>query len=534
MSTTIVDLAQYGDTKGRDCFVRNLRQVTKGTGTESNVVTQEFYGIPSTTDEEYELARISVSENSVDDEIGTFTVGVSDGTVLNDVLSLSNIGSAINTGTMTINADNIAATGTLDIGTVQRNSGTLGSRVELVSDETDPGIYFVLGDLATDANTTPLVITQTTVAIDGQLTIDGTDVFEAITDGNPWTSTESVTQLKGEYNMVEINVENSYTTSVALDLNGSVRVRGNSVFFYDESNGVFYNTLSYTESDSRIRFLASKAGDSLALATTSGTDDVFLDRLVIDDGSDTTNAIFQNVNVGINGTPTGSYAFEVVGNGSFSTGLVSGGDVDLSGSNLLNVAAIQSNDSSAAERASLVLTSDETSPKLDIVLGGTEVANFEGTSVSFGTPATFDQDVTITGNLNVTGTQVVLNTTSVEVQDINIEMGNAASSHTDIHGGGISLGSSVAGITTPTLLYSETDARWETSVGLNVPVLTVGSNTEVADDSVSLKSNDANFFFGANKQWRLGIVNDADGDHFQIAHDDDGTETYVTKLDVLA
>ena len=90
MSTAIVDLSQYGDTKGRDGFLQNIYQVTKGSGSDVNELTHGFYGIPSSTDTEYEMARIAVYEASVDDGVGTFAVSVRDGTDLADVISLSN------------------------------------------------------------------------------------------------------------------------------------------------------------------------------------------------------------------------------------------------------------------------------------------------------------------------------------------------------------------------------------------------------------------------------------------------------------
>ncbi|AAR26913.1 FirrV-1-B38 [Feldmannia irregularis virus a] len=540
MSTAVVDLSQYGDTKGRNGFLQNIFQVTKGTGSEINELTHGFYGIPSTTSDEYEMARISVTEGSVDGGVGTFAVGVHDGSALNDIIVLNNASSDINTQTLNVNATDVFASGNLDVGIVQRNSAALGSRVELISDETEPAINFVLGDLADieNAASSPLIVTSSTVAVNGALTIDGTNVFEAITAGNPWTSTDAVTQLKSDYSSVEINVVNPYTTTVALDVNGSVRVRGNSLFFYDEPNTTFYSALSYLESDSTLRLAASKAGDSIVLATTSGSDNTYVDRLTFSDGSGTTNAVFENVNVGINATPSGTFSLEVGGNASFSTGLHSGGDADFSANSLVNVSAIQSSDQNT-EQAQILLTSDSSSPKIDIVLGDlantpTTVATFDESTASFATPAAFSGDVTIGGNLNVAGTQVILNTTVVEVQDINIEMGYAASAHSDIDGGGVILGAAVTGITVPSLLYSESNARWETSVDLNVPNLTVGTDTEITNSSVSLKSDSGELYFGANKQWRLSIVTDTDGSHFQVAHDDDGSQTYVTKMDVLA
>lgn len=540
MSSTIADLSSYGDVKGRDTYSRNSFFSVKGDGTTANTITQGFYGVPSTTETEYELARVSVSEGAVDDEIGTLTIGVRDGSALNDVLALNNISSEITSTTFTMNTTDVFATGTMNVGTIQQNDLAEGSRVELVSDVTDPAINFVLGDLA-GAPSTPLIVTEGVVAVTGSLTIDGTDILTAVTDGNPWTSTGTATQLKTDYNVVEINVVNAYSTSVALDVNGSSRFRGNEIFFYDQPLDTFYSTLAYAEATSQVRLQASRAGDSVVLATTTGVDNTYLPRLTLDDGAGTQSATFSNVNVGIGNSPSGTYALEVTGSANVTTGLVSGGNVDLTGNNLTNVSTIESSDA-AAEQARIVLTSDAASPQVDVVLGDlagtpTTAATFTETLTTISTPTTFGDNVIVTGDLTVEGTQVVFNTTSVEVEDVSIELGNQATSETEINGGGFILGSGVTGITTPSFLYSEPNTRWETSVSLNVPTgetLSVGTTTEVTDGEVALNTDSAFMYLGANKQWRIGITTDGDGDHFQIAHDDLGTQvTYEVKMDVL-
>ena len=540
MSSTIADLSAYGDVKGRDTYSRNSFFSVKGDGVTANTITQGFYGVPSATDTEYELARVSVSEGAVDDEIGTLTIGVRDGSALNDVLALNNTSSEITSTTFTMNTTDVFATGTMNVGTIQQNDLAEGSRVELVSDVTDPAINFVLGDLA-GAPSTPLIVTEGVVAVTGSLTIDGTDILTAVTDGNPWTSTGTATQLKTAYDIVEINVVNAYSTSVALDVNGTSRFRGNEIYFYDQPLDTFYSTLAYVEATGQVRLQASRAGDSVVLATTTGVDNTYLPRLTLDDGAGTQSATFSNVNVGIGAAPSGTYALEVTGNANVTTGLVSGGNVDLSGNNLTNVTQIESSDAEA-EQARIVLTSDAASPQVDVVLGDlagtpTTAATFTEAMTTVTTPATFSDNVIISGDLTVEGTQVVFNTTSVEVEDVSIELGNLATLETEINGGGFILGSGVTGITTPSILYSEPNTRWETSVSLNVPAtetLSVGTTTEVTDGELALKTDSSFIYLGANKQWRIGIINDGDGDHFQIAHDDLGTQvTYEVKMDVL-
>ena len=543
MSATIADLSSHGDVKGRDSYSRNLFQSVKGDGVSANSVTQGFYGIPSTTEVEYEMARLTVSEGVFDDEIGTITFGVRDGASLNDVMTMNNTASEITTTTFTMNTTDVYSTGILNVATIQENAAAEGSRIELVSDVSDPNINFVLGDLA-GTPSMPLVISEAIVAVTGTLTIDGTDVGALITDGNPWDTTlEPLAFLKADFTSVEINVANGYSTVLALDVNGAIASRGNRLQFFDSVTAVdYYNVLVYDDVTTNLLTVqAPRTGDSLAISTTDGTSNSMLARLTFDDGAATTNALFSNVFVGINTpTPSGTYSLEITGNAFVSTGLTSTGNVDLMANNLVNVTQIESDDT-LAEQARIVLTSDATDPSIELIVGDlagtpTTAATFTEALATVTTPATFTDNVIVGGDLTVNGTTVTFNTTVVEVEDISIEMGTLATTLAEVNGGGIILGPGTGGVI-PSILYNSTGDIWETSIGLNVPTgesLTVGTTTEIIDGEVSLNTDSAFFYFGVNKQWRMGIINDLDGDHFQIAHDDLGTQTtYVVKFDVL-
>ena len=543
MSATIADLSSYGDVKGRDSYARNILQSVKGDGVSANYVTQGFYGIPSATEVEYEMARLTVSEGVFDDEIGTITFGVRDGSSLNDVMTMNNTASEITTTTFTMNTTDVYSTGILNVATIQENAAAEGSRIELVSDVSDPNINFVLGDLD-GTPSMPLVISEAIVAVTGTLTIDGTDVGALITDGNPWDTTlEPTTFLKADFDLVEINVVNAYSTTLSLDVNGAIAARGNRLQFFDSVTATdYYNVLVYDDVTTNLLTVqAPRTGDSLAISTTDGTSNSMLARLTFDDGAATTNALFSNVFVGINTpSPSGTYSLEITGNAFVSTGLTSTGDVDLVGNNLLNVTQIES-DATVAEQARIVLTSDATDPTIELIVGDmsgtpTTAATFTEVLTTVTTPTTFSDNVIVTGDLTVNGTTVTFNTTTVEVEDISIEMGTLASTLAEVNGGGIILGPGTGGII-PSMLYNSTTDIWETSIGLNIPTgetLSVGTTTEITDGEVALNTDSAFFYFGVNKQWRMGIINDLDGDHFQIAHDDLGTQTtYVVKLDVL-
>lgn len=531
MSTTISDLTEYGDVKGRDTFTRNAYHSVKGNGVTLNSLVESFYGIPSSTDVGVELARVTVEEAGVDNNIATISYGANDGTSLNTILSLSNLLSEVTSTTINLNASDVVASGNINVSTVQKNDLAEGARVELVDDATDPAINFLLGDLG-GSPATPLILTEDVVAVTGSLTVDGVDLATLIESSALWEESGSSAKLKSQYALVEINVDNAYNTSPALDVNGSQRLRGNILWFYDEPNDAFFNALSFEETANLVRLGAGRDGDSVVISTLNG------DRLTFSDGTGTQGATFSDVNVGIGVAPSGTYALEVVGSASLTAGLVTGGDVDVAGNNVVNVSTLDSSNS-LTERARIALTSDATDASMSVVIGDlgaspTTVASFTDTAAAINVPTTIDGNLVITGDIQIQGSQTTLNTEVLTVEDVNIDLGSAATTHAEIEGGGITLGVGVVGITTPTIAYSVANTRWESTVGLNVDTagaVSVGTTTTLADGSLDLRSDTAYIYIGATQQWRLGMYNDGTDDHFSIDHLEGGS--YVSKLDVM-
>jgi hypothetical protein len=78
---------------------------------------------------------------------------------------------------------------------------------------------------------------------------------------------------------------------------------------------------------------------------------------------------------------------------------------------------------------------------------------------------TVNGNATITGNLSVQGTVTTVNSTTVSIGDLNIELAKDATSAPEANGGGIT----VNGPTLPaTLTYSSSDNRWNFNKDLNV------------------------------------------------------------------
>ena len=75
------------------------------------------------------------------------------------------------------------------------------------------------------------------------------------------------------------------------------------------------------------------------------------------------------------------------------------------------------------------------------------------------------KDLYVVGNLDISGTSTVIDTTTLTVEDKNIELGTSGSpSDALADGGGITL----KGTTDKTITYNNTSGNWETNIGLSV------------------------------------------------------------------
>ena len=75
------------------------------------------------------------------------------------------------------------------------------------------------------------------------------------------------------------------------------------------------------------------------------------------------------------------------------------------------------------------------------------------------------KDLYIVGNLDITGTSTVINTTTLSVDDINITLGDTASPTDALaNGGGITL----RGTSNKTITYNNSTSRWETNIGVGI------------------------------------------------------------------
>lgn len=99
------------------------------------------------------------------------------------------------------------------------------------------------------------------------------------------------------------------------------------------------------------------------------------------------------------------------------------------------------------------------------------------------------KDLYVVGNLDVTGTSTVINTTTLSVDDINITLGDTASPTDALaNGGGITL----KGTTDKTITYDNANSSWSFSENLNIPdtkEYRINNLSVLSSTSINLSTN---------------------------------------------
>lgn len=140
---------------------------------------------------------------------------------------------------------------------------------------------------------------------------------------------------------------------------------------------------------------------------------------------------------------------------------------------------------------------------------------------------TFSNDVTVTGNLTVNGTQTILNTAELAVEDTNIELNSGASAGAD---SGISINRG-QGADVPQLLWDESASRWtftnDGSTFYNLPL-----STEYNNFTYTLPTASASTLGGVKIGSRITISSGVISADLQTAND--FTDALLTKLNGIA
>lgn len=106
-----------------------------------------------------------------------------------------------------------------------------------------------------------------------------------------------------------------------------------------------------------------------------------------------------------------------------------------------------------------------TNDQIDKNFYALDSAKFEKSGGTISGDTTFSTNVTISGNLTVDGTQTIINSTTISVDDKNIELGSIASPTNALaDGGGITL----KGTTDKTIIWDNANSNWTSSEHWNI------------------------------------------------------------------
>jgi hypothetical protein len=296
----------------------------------------------------------------------------------------------------------------LDVPLLQNNTLTHGAKILLNTHATAATQQFYVGNLA-GTPVKALELTETAVNVDSVLNVGGTNVMDLMTNSNPWAIDTATVYLKGDYDLVQINTANTFTTALALDVNGSAVIRGNDLSFFDSAQTApagYMNAMHYDDilNDLHLRTSIADIGgapDTIILSTTNGTDDTYLSRLTIAGGLGVQPATFSsNVNLGVGAAPSGTYRFEVTGTSYFSDLVSANANLDLLNHNVVNVNLLTST-VTLAKQAQVTLTSHATAPTMQLQCGaltGTPVVLLTEVLATINPDTVFNADVTVKGN----------------------------------------------------------------------------------------------------------------------------------------
>jgi hypothetical protein len=205
---------------------------------------------------------------------------------------------------------------------------------------------------------------------------------------------------------------------------------------------------------------------------------------------------------------------------------------------------------------------------------GAQTVQFSNSSVGIGIAPTngfkldvvgnsrVDGNITVTGDLLVSGTTTTIDTATVQVEDANISMAYNVTDPAIFNGGGITVGS---GASAATLDYNNTLVAWDANIGINIPTakaITVAGGYDTTTDLGVTLSESGLYFgkdtaeivlgtgavlnasgftslsdatavtFGANKEWAIVIEEVSGVKYLSFKYSTDSGATRSTKFSI--
>jgi hypothetical protein len=121
----------------------------------------------------------------------------------------------------------------------------------------------------------------------------------------------------------------------------------------------------------------------------------------------------------------------------------------------------------------------------NLKLDGNTLSSTDGSNTLYIDPAPEDSDggdLIIRGNLTVQGTQTIINSTTMSVNDLNIVLADSAGDGTEADGAGITVGGAGYSGTKPAIIWDNSNTAWDFNYGVNIEAGINDANTITFND----------------------------------------------------
>jgi hypothetical protein len=234
--------------------------------------------------------------------------------------------------------------------------------------------------------------------------------------------------------------------------------------------------------------LTIAGGTGLSSVVTSGTATINLDNTAVSAGSYGSTTAIPVITVDAQGRLTAASTASITTTLS-TAGDTGSGSVALASQSLTVSGGTNLTAAASGQTITVDLDGDVlglTSLTVDnLKLDGNTLSSTDGSNTLYIDPAPEDSDggnLIIRGNLQVQGTQTIINSTTMSVNDLNLVLADSATGGAAADGAGITVGGAQFVGTKPSIIWDNSNTAWDFNYGLNIEAGIDDANTITFND----------------------------------------------------